>query len=135
MKLLTQFKTTIPPVRKPMSLVSARFLIPLLLACLRLAPMAQAVGPDTDGSIPGSNIGEGIGVLVNRTTGVWNTGTGFEALNHLTAGNQNTATGLRALNSDINGGFNTATGVLRSLATPAGFSIVPLALIRSPTTP
>jgi hypothetical protein len=73
--------------------------------------MAQAVGPDTDGSIPGSNNGEGIGVLVSRTVGVWNTGTGFEALSQLTAGNQNTATGLRALTNDINGGFNTATGV------------------------
>ena len=61
-------------------------LIPLLLVCFGLAPMAQAVGPDTDGSIPGSNNGEGVGVLVNRTTGVWNTGTGFEALNHLTVG-------------------------------------------------
>src|SRR6266576_6493339 len=115
MKLLTQFKTTIPPVRKPMSLVSARFLIPLLLACLRLAPMAQAVGPDTDGSIPGSNNGEGIGVLVSRTTGVWNSGTGVEALNHLTAGNQNTATGLRALTSDTNGGYTPLLAFIRSL--------------------
>ncbi len=110
MKLLTQFKTTIRPVRKPEGSVSAGFLIPLLLVCFGLAPMAQAVGPDTEGSIPGSNNGEGIGVLASRTTGVWNTGTGFEALNHLTSGNQNTATGLRALNNDINGGFNTATG-------------------------
>jgi hypothetical protein len=101
MRPLARFKTTTPPL-----------LIALLLACFGLAPVAQAVGPDTDGSIPGSNNGEGIGVLVNRTTGVWNTGTGFEALNHLTAGNQNTATGLRALTNDINGGFNTATGVL-----------------------
>jgi trimeric autotransporter adhesin len=50
--------------------------------------MAQAVGPDTNGAISGSNNGEGVGVLVSRTTGVWNTGTGFEALNHLTAGNE-----------------------------------------------
>jgi len=83
--------------------------------------MAQAVGPDTDGSIPGSNNGEGIGVLVSRTTGVWNTGTGFEALNHLTAGNQNTATGLRALTSDTNGGYNTATGVYSLFANASGF--------------
>jgi len=121
MKPLTQFKTTIPPARKPMSLVSAGFLIPLLLACLGLAPMAQAVGPDTDGNIPGSNNGEGIGVLVSRTTGVWNTGTGFEALSQLTAGNQNTATGLRALNSDINGGYNTATGVFSLSGNTGGF--------------
>jgi uncharacterized coiled-coil protein SlyX len=86
------------------------FLIPLLL-CFALLPRAQAVGPDTDGSIPGSNNGEGIGVLVSRTTGVWNTGTGFGALNHLTTGNQNTATGLRALFSDTSGSYNTANGV------------------------
>jgi hypothetical protein len=49
---------------------AAGLLILLLLACFGLAPMAQAVGPDTDGSIPGSNNGEGIGVLVSRTTGV-----------------------------------------------------------------
>ena len=85
------------------------FLILLLCACVGLAPMARAVGPDTDGAIPGANNGEGSGVLVSRTTGVWNSGTGFEALNHLTAGNQNTATGLRALFSDTNGGFNTAS--------------------------
>jgi hypothetical protein len=121
MKLLTQFKTTIPPVRKPMSLVSARFLIPLLLVCFGLAPMAQAVGPDTDGTIPGSNNGEGIGVLVSRTTGIWNSGTGFEALNHLTSGNQNTAMGFRALFSDTNGGFNTATGVLSLFSNTSGF--------------
>jgi len=83
--------------------------------------MAQAVGPDTDGSIPGSNNGEGVGVLVSRTTGIWNTGTGFEALNHLTAGNQNTATGLRALASDVNGGYNTGTGVLSLFSNTSGF--------------
>jgi len=85
--------------------------IPLLVVCFGLAPTARAVGPDTDGTIPGSNNGEGIGVLVSRTSGIWNTGTGFEALNHLTAGNQNTATGLRALFSNTSGSNNTATGV------------------------
>ncbi len=105
----------------PPSLRRGFRLIPLVLVCFGLAPMAQAVGPDTDGSIPGSNNGEGIGVLVSRTTGVWNTGTGFEALNHLTAGNQNTATGLRALTSDTNGGYNTATGVYSLFANASGF--------------
>jgi hypothetical protein len=93
----------------------------IVLVCFGLAPMAQAVGPDTDGNIPGSNNGEGIGVLVSRTTGIWNTGTGFEALKHLTAGNQNTATGLRALTNDINGGFNTATGILSLFSNTSGF--------------
>jgi hypothetical protein len=96
-------------------------LIVFALACFGLAPMAQAVGPDTDGTIPGSNNGEGIGVLVSRTTGIWNTGTGFDALNHLTAGNQNTATGLRALFSDIDGGYNTATGVYSLFSNTSGF--------------
>ena len=117
-------KTIILPTRSPIRRLSLRrgfLLIPLVLVCLGLAPMVQAVGPDTDGSIPGSNNGEGLGVLVNRTTGVWNTGTGFEALNHLTAGNQNTATGLRALTSDTNGGFNTATGVLSLFSNTSGF--------------
>jgi len=95
--------------------------IPLLLVCFGFSPTVQAVGPDTDGSIPGANNGEGIGVLVNRTGGIWNTGTGFEALNHLTAGNQNTATGLRALFSDTNGGFNTATGVYSLFSNTSGF--------------
>jgi hypothetical protein len=95
--------------------------IALTLICFGLAPMVQAVGPDTDGNIPGANNGEGVGVLVSRTTGVWNTGTGFEALNHLTAGNQNTATGLRALFSDTSGGFNTATGVLSLFGNTSGF--------------
>ena len=97
------------------------FLTLLLLACFGLAPMAQAVGPDTDGNIPGSNNGEGVGVLVSRTSGVWNTGTGFEALSQLTGGNQNTATGLRALTSDTNGGFNTATGVYSLSSNTSGF--------------
>ncbi|HEY2922400.1 MAG TPA: tail fiber domain-containing protein, partial [Candidatus Binatia bacterium] len=109
-----------PPSR---SYGAAGLLIPLslMLTCFALSPMAQAVGPDTDGAIPGSNNGEGVGVLVSRTTGVWNTGTGFEALNHVTAGNQNTATGLRALFSDTSGGFNTATGVYSLFSNTSGF--------------
>jgi len=114
-------KTTFPSIRKSRNPAIGGFLLLLPLVCFGLAPMAQAVGPDTDGAIAGSNNGEGIGVLVSRTVGVWNTGTGFEALNHLTSGNQNTATGLRALNSDINGGYNTATGVLSLFSNTSGF--------------
>jgi hypothetical protein len=120
-KITSKTIATFNTQQKFTSPAAAGFLIPLLLACFGLAPMAQAVGPDTDGTIPGSNNGEGIGVLVSRTTGVWNTGTGFEALNHLTAGNQNTATGLRALFSDTNGGFNTATGVYSLFSNTSGF--------------
>jgi hypothetical protein len=63
------------------------------------------------GAIPGGNNGEGIGVLVNLTSGVWNTGTGFGALNHDAGGKNNTAAGVRALFSNGNGSYNTATGV------------------------
>ena len=88
-----------------------RLILPLLV-CFGLAPMTQAVGPDTDGNIPpGANNGEGVGVLVNLAGGIWNTGTGFEALNHDTVGSNNTATGVRALFSDTSGSYNTATGV------------------------
>src|SRR6266498_3716741 len=124
---LVNMKTRPPHISNPMKHSSrdcrpfAGLLIPLVLVCFTLLPRAQAVGPDTDGTIPGSNNGEGIGVLVSRTTGVWNTGTGFEALSQLTAGNQNTATGLRALSSDTNGGFNTATGVLSLFSNTSGF--------------
>src|SRR6266536_333432 len=117
-KTIATFDT---PIRNLMSPATVGFLIPLVLVCFGLAPRAQAVGPDTDGTIPGSNNGEGIGVLVSRTVGIWNTGTGFEALNHLTGGNQNTATGLRALSSDTNGGYNTATGVLSLFSNTTGF--------------
>src|SRR6266498_3863105 len=117
-KTIATFDT---PIRNLMSPATVGFLIALLLVCFGLAPMAQAVCPDTDGAIPGSNNGEGIGVLVSRTVGIWNTGTGFEALNNLTAGNQNTATGVRALSSDINGGFNTATGVYSLFSNTSGF--------------
>jgi hypothetical protein len=110
MKALLQFKKTTPAL-----------LIPLAAICFGLAPIVQAVGPDTDGSIAGANNGEGVGVLISRTTGIWNSGTGFEALNHLTAGNQNTATGVRALFNDINGGFNTATGVYSLYTNTSGF--------------
>jgi trimeric autotransporter adhesin len=110
MKSLIQLKKTTPTL-----------LIPLAVVCFELAPMAQAVGPDTNGAISGSNNGEGVAVLVSRTTGVWNTGTGFEALNHLTAGNRNTATGLRSLFSDISGSYNTATGVYSLYTNTTGF--------------
>ncbi len=107
--------------RKPMNTKLSFLLIPLTLACFALCQTAQAVGPDAEGAIAGANNGEGIGVLINRTAGVWNTGTGFEALSQLTSGNQNTATGLRALSSDTNGGFNTATGVYSLFSNTSGF--------------
>ena len=114
-------KTTFPSIRKSRNPAIGGFLLLLPLVCFGLAPMAKAAGPDTDGQILGSNNGEGIGVLVSRTTGIWNSGAGYQALNHLTAGNQNTATGLRALNNDTNGGYNTGTGVYSLFSNTSGF--------------
>src|SRR6266403_2417776 len=94
----------------PPSYGAAGLLIPILLACFGLAPMAQAVGPDTDGNIPGSNNGEGIGVLVSRTGGVWNTATGVYSLFSNTSGFFNSASGAYALASNISGNYNTANG-------------------------
>jgi hypothetical protein len=122
MKPSIKFKTTILPLLTRLHRYAKHCgQVLLALGFFALPHSVQAVGPDTEGAIPGANNGEGIGVLVSRTSGVWNTGTGFEALNHLTAGNQNTATGLRALSSDTNGGFNTATGVLSLFSNTSGF--------------
>ena len=70
---------------------------------------AQATEPDT--ILPNGNTAEGSGVLLNLTSGVWNSGFGFQALNHDAAGKSNTATGLRALFSNTGGSNNTANGV------------------------
>jgi hypothetical protein len=48
---------------------TAGFLIPLLLACFGLAPMAQAVGPDTDGTIPGATMAKVSGCLLAAPLG------------------------------------------------------------------
>src|SRR6266487_2069490 len=108
-------KTTTPHISNSMKHSSrdcrpvARFLIPLLLACLGLAPRAQAVGPDTDGSIPGSNNATGAYSLANNTDGNNNTANGYAALYRNTA-DGNTATGFAALYHNTTGFSNTATG-------------------------
>ena len=56
-------KAIVLSVKSPIRRRSLRLgflLIPLSLACFGLAPIAQAVVPDTDGAIAGSNNGEGI---------------------------------------------------------------------------
>jgi hypothetical protein len=89
---------------------SGFLLIPLVLACFGLWPVAQAVTPAPDGGYPGANTAEGTNALFSLTTGVWNTALGFQALNNNTTGWSNTATGFRALFSNTS--FeNTATGV------------------------
>ena len=81
----------------------------IVLTCFAFMQQARATEPDT--ILPNGNTGEGSGVLVSLTSGVWNSGFGFQALNHDTAGKLNTATGLRALFSNTSGSNNTANGV------------------------
>src|SRR6266576_3289589 len=83
---------------------------------LALSPTAQAMGPDTEGAIPGSNNGEGVGVLVSRTGGVWNTGTGYQALIHSRTTQSATTT--------------RPTVIKRSIATPPQSKTPPLAPAR-----
>ena len=97
MKTSTKFKTTTP-----------LFLIPFLLAGFAFMPTARAAERDI---LPGGNTAYGSGVLVNLTSGIWNSGFGFEALNHDTAGSNNAATGVRALFSNTSGSNNNALGV------------------------
>jgi Chaperone of endosialidase len=98
----------------------------LLIACLTLSPMAQAVLPPPDGGYPGGNTAEGQNALFSLTTGGFNTAVGFLSLtsNTTTAFNtaigagtllsnmadNNTATGAGALLSNTTGDFNTANG-------------------------
>ena len=97
MKTSTKFKTT-----------TLLFLIPFLVAGFAFMPRAQAAELDI---LPGGNTAYGSGVLVNLTSGIWNSGFGFEALNHDTAGGNNAATGVRALFSNTSGSNNNAIGV------------------------
>ncbi len=98
------------PIRNSMSLATAGFLIPLLLACFGLLPRAQAVVPAPDGGYPGWNTAEGTDALLNLTTGVYNTALGGQALYSNIGGSGNTAVGLNALYHNTTGGANTADG-------------------------
>jgi hypothetical protein len=91
----------------------------LVLPCFLLLSAAQ--GTDLGSVVPGANTADGSGVLVNRTTGVWNTGLGFQALYHDTSGNLNTATGLRALFNNIDGSGNVANGVQALFSNTSGY--------------
>jgi trimeric autotransporter adhesin len=99
------------PIRPP-SLRRGFLLTPLslLLVCLALCQMAQAVVPAPDGGYPGANTAEGTNALFSLTSGIDNTALGFQALYHNTTGNNNTAEGFRALFSNTIGTQNTANG-------------------------
>ena len=97
------------PIRRP-SLRRVFLLIPLVLACFGLAPMAQAVLPAPDGGYPGGNTAEGQDALFSLTTGDFSTATGDRALFSNTIGSSNTANGSQALYRNTEGESNTANG-------------------------
>jgi Chaperone of endosialidase len=103
------------------------FLIPLMLACVALCAIAQAVEPAApDIGLAGGNTADGQNALLSLTTGTFNTAIGFDSLvvNSdtsfntgvgagtllLNTANQNTAVGAGALLSNSTGEDNNAVG-------------------------
>ena len=83
----------------------------VVLACLALSPLAQAVNPPPDGGYPNRNTAEGDDALLNLTTGKDNTAIGHDAMKSVTDRSENTALGANALKNNVSGELNTATGV------------------------
>ena len=126
--------STLKKINCPSPLRLGLFLIPLVLACFALSPIAQAVSPAPDGGYPGGNTAEGQNALFSLTTGEFNTAVGFFALDNNTTGSfntalgagtlfsntvsSNTAVGAGALLSNTIGSSNTANGAFALLATP-----------------
>ncbi len=110
------------PIRNSISRSPLRFgflLIPLVLACFALSPIAQAVSPAPDGGYPGGNTAEGQNALFSLTTGGFNAAVGFFSLFSNTTGSFNTAVGAGAL--DLNtADNNTATGAAALLLNTKG---------------
>ncbi|PYK88533.1 MAG: hypothetical protein DME35_11945 [Verrucomicrobia bacterium] len=96
-------------------------LIPLLLGCFGLSPVAQAVLPAPDGGYPGSNTAEGEDALLSLTLGFSNTAIGYHALYSNTTGGNNTALGFDALLSNTTSSDNTAVGFDALLSNTTGF--------------
>jgi hypothetical protein len=65
-----------PPLRNSLSSAAAGLLIPLLLACFAISPMAKAVVSPPGGGYPGFNTAEGQKALFSLTTGQGNTAVG-----------------------------------------------------------
>jgi hypothetical protein len=63
------------------------FFVTLLLACLGLLRVAQAVVPPSDGGYPGGNTAESQAALFSLTTGAVNTAVGFFSLRSNTKAN------------------------------------------------
>jgi len=110
------------PRVQPIWIIRGFLLIPLVLTCFGLLPMAQALKPPPDGGYAGHSTAEGTNALFSLSTGFNNTALGFEALYHNTTGGENTATGAGALVSNTAGGSNTANGAGALASNTAGGS-------------
>lgn len=122
---------------KPKNIKLPSLLIPLILVCFGLLPMAQAVSPAPDGGYPGGNTAEGQNALLSLITGTYNTAVGVFSLESLTTGkfctgvgaatllantaDENTATGAGALLSNRTGFDNTANGAFALFTNTVGF--------------
>jgi hypothetical protein len=118
----------------------ALHLIPLVLACFGLLPIAKgtpdpatvnnmtntADGSDalfrnnSVGSTGTNNTAVGFDALFGNTTGNFNTAVGAEALHLNITGSNNTAAGFQALFRNTSGRFNTANGVNALLTNSTG---------------
>jgi len=117
------------PIRSPIQwpfLRSSFVVLAIAVACIALAPVAQAKQPSEDRgngnsaaeeidalnpSTTGSdNTAHGWSSLFSNTTGSFNTANGRQALYGNTVGDNNTAVGFQALYNSLGGSQNTATG-------------------------
>jgi hypothetical protein len=139
LKTIATFET---PLRNSLSsatagpFAAAGLLIPLLLACFAISPMAKAVVPAPDGGYPGQNTAEGENALLHLAGGTCNTALGSASLGFNVTGNfntgvgaatllnntasENTATGAGALLSNTTSSNNTANGAFALYANTTG---------------
>lgn len=114
----SHIKTTIPHSVSRLHLRRGLLLIPLIFACLALAPALQAVTPPPGGGYPGFNTALGDNALLNNNNaqGQFNTAIGFNALQANTSGDHNTAFGLNTLlfNTTGTGNMGVGGGCLRN---------------------
>src|SRR5205823_6659029 len=136
MKQLIQLKSTVLPVRNPISrsplrlglprvqpiwIIRGFLLIPLVLAWFALSPSTRAVLPAPDGGYPSNNTAEGDDALFSLITGSNNTANGYQALHSNNTGNNNTANGVDALFSNTTGSNNTANGFSALYSNTTGY--------------
>jgi hypothetical protein len=118
---------TLEPVTKHLGnltnqppLLSRLFLIPLMLVCCALCPIAQAVEPAAaDTALAGGNTADGQLALSGLTTGIYNSAFGIYALLSNADANFNTGVGAGVLLANT-ANENTATGAGTLFSTTIG---------------